>query len=191
MRYREPQTRWLESRSGPSKIEVITEFSCELVQFRIAGSATSSCSCISLSQVLIGYPKFNSKLQNCQQTDVAEERPDECRVPSARGKRRDQLAAGHLAWAHVLDSGTSHDLRSGATIHHHVGVSADHWAEQSRSYHLRSGQLWQSYRPGCVKTRQSVQCPERAQHRPFWPGRQVVERFLRRNIARRWYTPTH
>ena len=134
-----------------AKIEFITEFSCELVQFRIAGSATSSRSCISLSQVRIGYPKFNSKLQNGQQTDIAEERPDKCRVPSAGGKRFDQLAAGHLVWAHVLDRGTSHGLRSGATIHHHVSVSAGHWAEQGRCYHLRSGRLWQSSRPGCCE----------------------------------------
>ena len=103
-----------------AKIEFITEFSCELVQFGIAGSATSSRFCISVSQARIGYPKFNSKLQNCQQTDIAEKRPDECPVPSAGGKRLDQLAAGHLAWADVLDRGTRHGLRSGATIHHHV-----------------------------------------------------------------------
>jgi hypothetical protein len=66
---------------GTAKIELITEFSCELVQFVIAGSATLSRSCISSSQVRIGYPKFNSKLQDCQQTNIAEERPDECRSP--------------------------------------------------------------------------------------------------------------
>jgi hypothetical protein len=120
-------------RAGPKRtveIEFITKFGYESVQFRIAGSATSSRPCISLSQVRIGYPKFNSKLQNGQQTDIAEERPDKCRVPGAGGKRLDQLAAGHIVWADVLDRGTSHGLRNGATIHHHVSFSAGHWAEQ-------------------------------------------------------------
>ena len=79
-----PQSDRLLEAKRTAKIEFITEFSCELVQFGIAGSATSSRCCISLSQVRIGYPKFNSKLQNGQQTDIAEERPDQC--PQRRRK---------------------------------------------------------------------------------------------------------
>src|SRR5271157_1523916 len=92
-------------------IELITELGCESVQFGIAGPAIPLRAYIGFSQIPVGYAKFNGKPQNRQKANIAEERPGDCWISSARGKRFYQLTLGYLIGAHVLDRGTSDGLR--------------------------------------------------------------------------------